>query len=116
VQPDSIPAWARAGVSGFLEIPRASAEAELAIPVASLIQDGLDTYFFRRNPNNPDNVLPVKADLGPSDGKWVVVWSGVKEGDEIVLDGAYALKLAGGSAKAPEGYHYHADGQLHKNH
>jgi hypothetical protein len=45
-----------------------------------------------------------------------VVRSGVKEGDEVVLDGAYALKLAGGANKAPEGYHYHADGQLHKNH
>ncbi len=115
-QPDSIPSWAKAGVSGYLEIPREDAVAELAIPVASLVQDGLETYFFRRNPNDADNVLPVKADLGPSDGKWVVVWSGVKEGDEIVLDGAYALKLAGGGAKAPEGYHYHADGTLHKNH
>jgi hypothetical protein len=44
------------------------------------------------------------------------VRSGVKEGDEVVLDGAYALKLAGGANKPPAGYHYHADGQLHKNH
>jgi hypothetical protein len=32
------------------------------------------------------------------------------------VEGAYSLKLAGGSAKAPEGYHYDADGSLHKNH
>lgn len=116
VTPHETASWARAGVSAFLDIPRESADSELAIPVASLVQDGLDTFFFRRNPRNPDRALPVKADLGPSDGRWVVVRSGVKEGDEVVLDGAYALKLAGGANKAPEGYHYHADGQLHKNH
>lgn len=116
VYPESIASWAKAGVSGYLEIALEQSDAALAIPAASLVQDGLETYFYRRNPNDPDNVLPVKADLGPSDGKWVVVWSGVKEGDEIVLDGAYALKLAGSGAKAPEGYHYHADGTLHKNH
>ncbi|MBI2421450.1 MAG: hypothetical protein HYV27_01385 [Candidatus Hydrogenedentes bacterium] len=116
VEPEALAPWARAGVSAYLEIPRETAESELAIPVAALVQEGLDTLFFRRHPTDPNRALPVKADLGVSDGRWVVVRSGVKEGDEVVLDGAYALKLAGGSSKAPDGYHYHADGQLHKNH
>lgn len=116
VHPESIAPWAKAGVSAYLEIALENSAAELAIPVASLVQDGLDTLFFRRHPTDKDRVLPVKADLGASDGKWVVVRSGVKEGDEVVLDGAYALKLAGGTNKPPDGYHYHADGQLHKNH
>lgn len=116
VHPEAVLPWAKAGVSGYLEIALENSEEELAIPRASLVQDGLDTLYFRRDPRDANRVLPVKADLGPSDGKWVVVRSGVKEGDEVVLDGAYALKLAGGTAKAPEGYHYHADGQLHKNH
>ncbi len=116
ITPESTASWVRAGVSAYLDIPRESAEAELAIPRASLVQEGLDTVFFRRDPRDPDRVLSVKADLGPTDGRWVVVRSGVKEGDDVVLDGAYALKLAGGANKAPEGYHYHADGQLHKNH
>lgn len=116
VTPESIPAWAKAGVSAYLEIPNENAISELAIPAASLVQDGLDTFFFRRDPKDANRVLAVKADLGPTDGRWVVVRSGVKEGDEVVLDGAYALKLAGGANKPPEGYHYHADGQLHKNH
>ena len=110
VKPDTLAPWARAGVTAYLEIPRNEAPAELAIPSASLVQDGLDTFFFRRDPRDPDRVLPVKADLGPSDGRWITVRSGVKEGDEVVLEGAYALKLAGGASKAPEGYHYHADG------
>lgn len=116
ISPQGTTTWVRAGVSAYLDIPRETADAELAIPRASLVQEGLDTLFFRRDPRNPDRVLSVKADLGPTDGRWVVVRSGVKEGDEVVLDGAYALKLAGGGNKAPEGYHYHADGQLHKNH
>jgi len=116
ISPNGSASWVRAGVSAYLDIPREIAEAELAIPRASLVQEGLDTLFFRRDPRNPDRVLPVKADLGPTDGRWVVVRSGVKAGDEVVLDGAYALKLAGGGNKAPDGYHYHADGQLHKNH
>jgi multidrug efflux pump subunit AcrA (membrane-fusion protein) len=116
VKPDAAAPWARAGVTAYLEIPKEESPEELAIPSGSLVQEGLDTIFFRRDPKEADRVLPVKADLGPSDGRWVVVRSGVKEGDEVVLDGAYALKLAGGANKAPEGYHYHADGQLHKNH
>ena len=116
VKPEGTAPWVKSGVSAYLEIPKESASIELAIPAASLVQEGLDTIFFRRNPRDLNRVLPVKADLGPSDGRWVVVRSGVKEGDEVVLDGAYALKLAGGANKAPEGYHYHADGQLHKNH
>lgn len=116
IQPDTLAPWVRAGVTAYLEIPKENAPMELAIPSASLVQEGLDTFFFRRDPRDPDRVLSVKADLGPSDGRWVAVRSGVKEGDEVVLDGAYALKLAGGSSKAPEGYHYHADGTLHKNH
>lgn len=116
VRPEECPPWARAGVTAYLEIPRAEAPLELAIPSASLFQEGLDTYFFRRDPKNPDRVLRVKADLGPTDGRWVVVRSGVKDGDEVVQEGAYALKLAGGANQAPEGYHFHADGTMHKNH
>lgn len=116
VRPETIPSWAKAGVSAYLEIPDENTTPELSIPAASLVQDGLKTFFFRRDPKNQDRVLPVEADLGPSDGRWVVVRSGVKEGDEVVLDGAYALKLAGGANKSPEGYHYHADGTMHKNH
>jgi hypothetical protein len=41
-----------------------------------------------------------------------VVNSGVKEGDEVVLEGVYELKLAGGG-KATGGGHFHADGTWH---
>ena len=87
-------------------------EAELAIPRSCIIRDGLRDVFFRRDPRDPDRVQRIEADLGTSDGRWVVVHSGVKEGDEIVLEGAYELKLAS-SASSTKGGHFHADGTFH---
>lgn len=115
--PETAAPWARAGVGGYLEIQLADdAPRQLAVPAAAVLQDGLEHVFFRRNPKDPDRAMRVVADLGPGDGRWIVLRSGVKEGDEVVLDGAYALKLAGATQQAPEGYHYHADGALHKDH
>ncbi len=41
-----------------------------------------------------DKVIRMDADVGLSGGRWVVIASGVREGDEIVLDGAYRVVLA----------------------
>jgi multidrug efflux pump subunit AcrA (membrane-fusion protein) len=117
VTPSEVAPWAKAGVGGYLEVElNADAKKQFAIPVASVMQDGLDHVFYRRDPKDPDRALRVLADLGPSDGRWIALRSGVKEGDEVVLEGAYALKLTSSGQQAPPGYHYHADGQLHKNH
>jgi hypothetical protein len=109
------PTWARPGVSSLLEIVvDGSGEPELAIPAAAIVRDGLAAVFFRRDPRDPDKVIRTDADLGTSDGRWVVVKSGVKEGDEVVLDGVYELKLAAGAAGGPTGGgHFHADGTWH---
>lgn len=112
-----IPSWARSGVSAFLEITLTENTTEhWAIPLSAVLQDGLEQVFYRRDPENRNRVLRVIADLGENDGRWVAVKSRLKEGDEVVLDGAYALKMSGAGAQAPEGYHFHADGTLHKNH
>ncbi len=117
VTPDALAPWVRSGVGGYLEVNLSeSAPKTLAIPLASVVQDGLEHVFYRRDPKDPDRALRVIADLGVNDGRWVVVKSGVKEGDEVVLEGVYTLKLSGTSQQAPPGYHYHADGSLHKDH
>lgn len=117
VTPDSLAPWARAGVAAYLDVELNAAPAPaLAIPMASVVSDGLVSVYYRRNPDDPDRALRVVADLGPNDGRWTVVRSGLKEGDEVVVDGAYALKLSGTAQQTPEGYHYHADGSLHKDH
>ena len=113
VTPDKVAAWAKPGVSALLEIVvDDSGKEELAIPVTSVVRDDLTHIFFRRDPNDSDKVIRMEADLGVSDGKWIAVQSGVKQGDEVVLEGVYELKLAG-SGKAGGGGHFHADGTWH---
>jgi multidrug resistance efflux pump len=115
VQPTASAAFARPGVAAFVEIETASgAEAELAIPLAAVMQDGLDRVFFRRDPDDGDQVIRVVADLGVDDGRWVEVQSGLCDGDEVVTTGAYALMLAS-SGSAAKGGHFHADGSWHED-
>jgi len=107
-------AWIRSGLSTDLELVLDETEdPELAIPVSAVIQDGLDKVFFRRDPDNPDIATRIEADLGLSNGKWVVIESGAKAGDEVVVQGVYELKLA--TAATPEkAGHFHADGTFHE--
>lgn len=112
--------WMRDGVSAHLElVVDGSAKPEIAIPVACTVRDGLETVFFRRDPRNPDRVTRVVAEVGPSDGEWVVVYGGVMPGDEVVRDGIYELKLSGEGKPPTDGDgrpqigHFHADGTWH---
>ena len=68
--------------------------------------------LFRRDPKDPDQVIRLGADLGLSDGRWVEVKSGLRDGDAVVLAGAYELMLASSGA-ATKGGHFHADGTFH---
>ena len=114
IKPTTMAPWVRAGVSAYAEIVTAdSGDVEPAIPVAAVVQDDLVKVYFRRDPANPDKVIRVEADLGVSDGRWVAVQSGLKAGDEVVLDGVYELKLAGGGKSATGAGHFHADGTWH---
>jgi hypothetical protein len=111
--PTSTPTWAKPGVSGFLEVfSDGGADSELAIPSSAVVRDGLVPIIFRRDPADPDKAIRMEADLGATDGRWVAVRSGVKQGDEIVLEGAYQLMLASSNASA-KGGHFHADGTFH---
>jgi multidrug efflux pump subunit AcrA (membrane-fusion protein) len=114
VTPTALTPWARAGVSAHLEIVLAGAAAEeLALPLSAVVRDGAKPVIFRRDPANPDKVIRLDADLGLSDGRWVVIHSVVKEGDEVVLGGNYQLMLAT-SATAAKGGHFHSDGTFHE--
>ncbi|MEZ6002740.1 MAG: hypothetical protein R3F33_01025 [Planctomycetota bacterium] len=116
--PESPAPWARAGVTAFLEIVlEGTGDAVLAVPRQAIVQDGLHHVLFRRDPKNPDHVLRIEADMGAGDGQWVALESGVMRGDEVVLNGAYELKLASQqSGASSEGGHFHADGSFHGDH
>ncbi len=107
------PPWARPGVTAELEVVLDGTDMpELAIPQRAIVQDGLDHVFFARDPLDPDKVIRTTGLLGPGDGRWRVVYSGVMEGQEVVLDGVYELKLSGAGKPAGKG-HFHADGTWH---
>ncbi len=111
--PMRLASWARPGVAAHLEVIVAGEEQnELAIPLSSVIQDGLSKVFFRRDPKEPDKVIRMEADLGVDDGRWVAVKSGIREGDEVVLDGVYQLMIAT-SGTVQKGGHFHPDGTFH---
>ncbi len=110
--------WIRPGVSAFLEIVvRGSEGPALAVPRSAVVRDGLTHVVFRRDPADPNKVIRVEADMGVSDGLWVVLNSGVMRGDEVVLSGAYELELATQQSRAgQQGGHFHADGSFHEEH
>ncbi len=113
IVPDEIRPWARPGISAQLEIVTdTTAEPELAIPLAAVQRDGLMPVIFRRSPQNPNEAIRMEADLGKDDGRWVALLSGVRDGDEVVLDGAFQLMLAT-SGSIQKGGHFHSDGTFH---
>lgn len=113
--PAQLRPWMRPGVSAFLEVVVASSGGPvLAIPRSAIVKDGLTHVFFRRDPGNPNQAIRVEADMGVDDGRWVVIHSGLMRGDEVVLEGAYELKLATSqSGTTQKGGHFHADGTFH---
>ena len=112
--PETLSTWARPGMSAHLEIITGGTDAPaLAVPRAAVQRDGTRLLLFRRDPRAPDEVIRIDADLGTDDGRWVVIESGLRDGDEVVLDGAYQLMLAS-SDTAQKGGHFHADGTFHE--
>jgi multidrug efflux pump subunit AcrA (membrane-fusion protein) len=117
-RPAELRPWMRPGVSAFLEVVAESSGGKaLAIPRSAIVKDGITHVFFRRDPRNPNQAIRVEADMGVDDGRWVVIQSGLMRGDEVVLDGAYELKLATSQSGATQkGGHFHADGTFHGDH
>jgi hypothetical protein len=116
--PEGERSWTRAGVSAFLEVVvESTGGPALAIPRSAIVKDGIVHVFFRRDPQDPNQAIRVEADMGVSDGRWVAINSGISPNDEIVLDGAYELKLASQQSGASgQGGHFHADGTFHGSH
>lgn len=114
VVPDTLAPWARAGITSQLEIiTDETAAPVLAVPNAAIQTDGLERVIFRRDPADPNRAIRLQADLGLSDGRWTAVNSGLRTGDEVVLDGAFQLMLASANAGQDAGGHFHADGTFH---
>ncbi len=110
------PAWTGPGRAGVLSVVVAeSAPEQIALPEACVVTDGLRQVVFVRDPHEAQSLLKRAVKLGASDGDWVAI-EGVAAGEEVVLNGAYELKLAAPSvgAKPRAAGHFHADGQFHE--
>lgn len=107
------PAWAIQGVWAFAFVSSQAAKEELAIPRSAVVRDGLESVIFKRNPKNNDEAIRIVADLGFDDGTYVIVKSGLREGDQVVVGGAYQLMLAS-SGSSNKGGHFHSDGTFHE--
>ena len=113
VTPQTLPAWARPGVTAELEIVWEQApRPELAVPNRALIRDGLETIMFVRDRSDQNKVIRTAVETGPTDGRWTVVYQGVMAGSEVVVEGTYELKLTGAGKTEVDG-HFHADGTFH---
>ena len=107
--------WARDGAAGEIEVVvSGDGPEELAIPLSAVQQDGLQALIFRRDPKDKNEAIRLDADLGKSDGRWVEVLSGVRDGDDVVLDGGFQLMLSLGG-QTQKGGHFHADGTFHED-
>jgi hypothetical protein len=116
--PDELKSWSRPGVSAFMEIVTDSSGGwTLAIPKSAIVKDGLTHVFFKRDPLNPNRAIRVEADMGVNDGRWMEIKSDIGPNDEVILHGAYELKLATEtSGVSQKGGHFHADGSHHEDH
>jgi len=113
VEPSRIAPWARAGIAASMEVMLDGGTQDLAVPLSAVVRDGAVPVIFRRDPANPDKAIRMEADIGISDGRWIVIASGIREGDEIVLGGNFQLMLAT-SGSVQKGGHFHPDGTFHE--
>lgn len=113
--PQELRPWTRPGVSAFLEVVvESTGGPALAVPRSAVVRDGITHVLFRRDPADPNEAIRIEADMGADDGRWVAINSGLALGDEVVLDGAYELKLASEQGGVTQkGGHFHADGTFH---
>ena len=107
-----LPKWARIGVTSIAEVTIAGGVPEIAVPASAVVRDGLSTVVFVQNPKNPDELIAADVDVGPSDGAWVAVLSGVNTGDRVVVSGGYVLMFARSRKPTARG-HFHPDGSFH---
>ncbi len=64
-------------------------QKQLVVPGPAVVREGNKDFVFLHDANNIFRLVPVS--LGPNSGQVVVVREGLREGDSIVVDGAFHL-------------------------
>lgn len=63
----------------------------IKVPVQAIFEHGEKFYCVKHDPKNPDGWIAHEIEVGSSNEKFVVITSGLKEGEEIV-HGAFAYR------------------------
>ena len=72
------------GMSATVTVPLDQSISGLLIPVEALNESGSRTYVYTGyDEENGELTDPVEVQTGASDGEWVVIFSGLEEGDTI---------------------------------
>ena len=80
-------------VEVFLKTARTS--KGIYVPLEAIVEDQGINYAFVRDEDDEDAFIKREVRLGQSDGKDVLVLSGLEEGESVVVRGAVYVKLAG---------------------
>ena len=88
---------------------------ETAIPSGCIVRIGLQPTVFVKDEHDKDRFLAVDVVPGLSDGGWTAV-TGLPDDDdlEVVVEGAYELRLALPAGDSKPAGHFHADGTFHE--
>jgi membrane fusion protein, heavy metal efflux system len=93
------------GTVGEVFLKLSSKQNVLVIPASSLIEEqGLYFVFVQ---TGGETFQKREVTLGGQDGQYVSILDGVKEGDRVVSQGAYYIKLAMASGALPAHGHEH---------
>jgi RND family efflux transporter MFP subunit len=95
----------RVGMSVRAHVLTSEPTAALAAPVDAIVNDGgQDVVYVQAGGESFDRRI---VELGPRDGPFVQIKSGLRAGEHVVVRGAYAVKLASSSTKPPASGHAH---------
>ncbi|MEG0559913.1 MAG: efflux RND transporter periplasmic adaptor subunit [Muribaculaceae bacterium] len=74
----------------------------IAVPVESITEEQGEYFVYVKI--DAECYTKRMVELGSSDGKNIQILSGLKAGEDVVIDGAITIKLAANSGKIPEGH------------
>lgn len=95
----------RVGQSVNLYVETDRAESALAIPNEAIVEEGGRPIAFVQV--GGETFQKRDLTLGIQDGNWVQILSGIREGERVVTQGAYAVRLASVSSAIPSRGHAH---------
>ena len=82
----------------------------LTVPTTALTEEQGTHYIYIKesNPKHKDEGVFEKREvkIGQTDGVRTEIMSGLKEGETVVSEGAYQVKLAASASIIPEGHNH----------